>query len=399
MTDFFIRQITPEEAGKVIREIGFDESYICVGIKKYGFRLYKICNLTCAQATIVKQVALSAGADAAVHREVLVCGVEKSDLLIGATVAQLETICTKLLKQPFGLKELAHQLREKLSLTFPPALTIRCKTFDWMAKTYIMGILNLTPDSFSDGGKYLDPDVALEHAKKMIDDGADIIDIGGESTKPFSQEVMPAEEMRRILPIIEKIRAYNDEIPISIDTRHSETAKKAIETGADIINDVSGLDWDEKMAATTAELGVPVVIMHSLGSPDVMQQDPTYSENVVDAVYKDLYAKTQKALSAGIKPENIIIDPGIGFGKAFEHNIELIKRIEEFKTLGYPILIGVSRKSVIAKVLNVPPMEREEAAIALNSYAASKGANIIRVHDVNSHYKALKVLDCVIRSS
>lgn len=398
MTDFFIRQITPEEAGKVISEIGFDESYISAGIKKYEFKLYKICNLTCAQATIVKQVALSAGADAAVHREVLVCGVESSDLLIGATAAQLETICTKLLKQPFGLKELARQIKEKLSLTFPPSLTIREKTFDWAAKTYIMGILNLTPDSSSDGGKYLDPDIAVEHAKKMIDDEADIIDIGGESTKPFSQEVMPDEEMRRVLPIIERIRAYNDKIPISIDTRHSETAKKAVEAGVDIINDVSGLDWDEKMAATAAELAVPVVIMHSLGSPDVMQQAPTYSENVVDAVYKDLYTKTQKALSAGIKPENIIIDPGIGFGKAFEHNIELIKRIEEFKTLGYPILIGVSRKSVIAKVLNVPPMEREEAAIALNSYAASKGANIIRVHEVNSHYKALKVLDCVIRN-
>jgi dihydropteroate synthase len=231
----------------------------------------------------------------------------------------------------------------------------------------------------------------------MMEGGADIIDIGGESTRPFSQEVSPDEEMRRVLPVIEKIRAFNDKIPISIDTRHSETAKKAVEAGADIINDVSGLEWDEKMAPVAAEAGVPVVIMHSLGSPDVMQADPAYTENVVDAVYKELYRRTQKALQAGIRAGNIVIDPGIGFGKALEHNIELIRRIEEFKSLGYPILIGISRKSVISKLLNAPPGEREDANIALNSYAAAKGVNIVRVHDVNSHYKALKVLDRVIK--
>lgn len=381
-TNFYIREITPKAAHSVIEGIGFDKSYINVAEKKYNFKLLKVCGLTCQQAAIVKQTALSIGTDAAVHREVITCKIEKSDLLLCGTVAQLENICQKLKKQPFKLSELSEQLLQK----------IKPQKHKWSNKTHIMGILNITPDSFSDGGKYFNPDIAVQHAVKMIENGADIIDIGGESTRPYSQEVSPDEELDRVLPVIEKIRNLNDKILLSIDTRHAKVAQKAINAGVNIINDVSGLEWEEEMASVAAQAGVPVVIMHSLASPETMQVSPTYKENIVDAVYKSLFYKTQKAINAGIQPENIIIDPGIGFGKTIEHNFELIKRISEFKSLGYAVLIGLSRKSFIYKTLDSLPEDIEAANVALNSYAAISGADIIRVHDVAAHFKAIQIL-------
>ena len=389
--NFYIRKITPESAEKVIQDIGFDESYIRQALSKYKFNLYKIHDLTCPQSSIIKQLALSIGADAAIHREVLTCKVDKTDILIGCTDSQLKTLCEKLKKQPFKLAKLSENLLEILNKT-PKQIKIREKTFDWSQKTYIMGILNVTPDSFSDGGKFNTPEKAFEQAKILIQSGADIIDIGGETTKPFSKEVSPDEELKRVLPIIKKIREFDKNIPISIDTRHSLMAKEAIKAGADIINDVSGFDWDSNMITVASELQAPVVIMHSLSSPETMQIDPAYEKNIIDAIYKSLSDKVQKAISSGIKPENIIIDPGIGFGKTLEHNIEIIKRINEFKTLGCALLVGVSRKSLI----NLPAEEKEEANIALNSYLASQGVNIIRVHDTEKHFKAFKVLDRVL---
>ena len=397
MNKFNIREISAGSVETVIKDIGFDESYISRASGKYRFKLFKISDLSCPQATIIKQLALSAGADAALHREVITCKVEKTDLLLGCASSQLENICNKLNSQPFGLKNLSEQLLPLLKQK-PENLAARGKIFDWAEKTYIMGILNVTPDSFSDGEKYLNSEKAAAHAKGMVEAGADIIDIGGESTRPFSKEVRPDEELERVIPVIKKIREFNDIIPISIDTRHSRVAKEALKAGADIINDVSGLEWDENMAKVAAEVGVPVIIMHSLDSPETMQVNPVYDENIIDAVYKDLGEKALKALQAGIKSKNIIIDPGIGFGKTFEHNIELIKRAGEFKSLGYPVLIGISRKSVISKILDIPSEEKEGANIALNSFAASQGVNIIRVHDVAAHYKALKMLDKIIKN-
>jgi len=389
--NFYIRKITPESAEKVIQDIGFDESYIRHALSKYRFNLYKIHDLTCPQASIIKQLALSIGADAAIHREVLICKVDKTDILIGCTDSQLKILCEKLKKQPFKLANLSENLIDLLNKT-PQSLKIREKTFDWSQKTYIMGILNVTPDSFSDGGKFNTPEKAFEQTKFLIQSGADIIDIGGETTKPFSKEVPPDEELKRILPVIEKIREFDKNIPISIDTRHSLVAKEAIKAGADIINDVSGFDWDSKMIDVASELQVPVIIMHSKSSPETMQIDPVYEKNIIDAIYEGLSDKVQKAISSGIKPENIIIDPGIGFGKTLEHNIEIIKRIKEFKSLGCALLVGVSRKSLI----NLPAEEKEEANIAINSYLASQGVNIIRVHDVEKHFRAFKILDRVL---
>lgn len=395
---FNIRKIFPESAEQVINEVGFDKHYIKTALSKYKFGLYKIQNLSCPQATIIKQLALSLGADAAVHREVITCKVDKSDLLLGCTEAQLKKLAEKLRFQPFKLKVLAEQLLAQLEKENLKPFKIRDIAFGWDKKTYIMGILNVTPDSFSDGGMFYSIDNAIEQAKTMLEHNVDIIDIGGESTRPFSKEVNPQEELERVIPVIKKIREINDSVPISIDTRHSSVAKAAIENGADIINDVSGFDFDPDMIKITAELNVPVVIMHSLSSPETMQVNPEYEENIIDAVYKSLEEKVNKAIEAGIKPENIILDPGIGFGKTLEHNLEIIRRVSEFKSLGFPLLLGISRKSVISNILNLPPLEREEANIALNSYLAANGANIIRVHDVEKHYKAFKVLDHVIKN-
>ena len=392
---FLIRKINPENAKQVIKEIGFDKAYINQALCKYKFGLYKIHNLSCQQATIIKQLALSIGADAAVHREVITCKVEKTDALLGCTDKQLQILCKKLKKQPFKLSLLAESL-ENLCCKELPSLKIREKIFNWEEKTYLMGILNVTPDSFSDGGAFDTPEKAFEQAKAMILSGVDIIDIGGESTRPFSKEVAPNEELKRVIPVIQKIRKFNEDIPISIDTRHAQVAREAIKAGADIINDVSGFDRDLNMIDTVAELQVPVIIMHSKSSPETMQVNPVYEKNIIDTICENLASKTERAINSGIKPENIIIDPGIGFGKTIEHNLEIIKRINEFKSLGFPVLIGVSRKSVIANIINLPPEEREEANIALNSYLAINGANILRIHDVEKHVRAFKALDRVL---
>lgn len=394
--NFYIRKIRSSDVHQTIKEIGFDNSYLNKAISKYVFNRYLICNLNPQQASIIKQTALSIGADAALHREVITCKIDKTDILIGCTDAQLGKIADKLKLQPFKLKKLAELLEDFKEAKLLP-LKIRSKTFDWSKKTYIMGILNITPDSFSDGGNFLSIDDALNQAKKMIDNGVDIIDIGGESTKPFSKEVESEEELKRILPVIQKLRATYPDVIISVDTRHSKTAIESIKSGADIINDVSGFDKDPEMLKTIKDLNVPIIIMHSLGSPQTMQNNPVYQENVVTSIYKTLADKVKKALDSGIKKENIIVDPGLGFGKTQEHNIEIIRRIEEFTSLGFPVLAGVSRKSVISNILNVPPIECDEATIALNSYMAEKGANIIRVHNVPAHYKAFKVLDAFIK--
>lgn len=394
--NYYIRKITPESAEKVIQEIGFDKSYLKQALSKYKFNLYKIQDLTCPQASIIKQLALYIGADAAIHREVLTCKIDKTDILISCTDSQLKLLSEKLKKQPFGLAKLAGNLSELLN-KIPHPIKIRGKVFDWTQKTYIMGILNVTPDSFSDGGKFNTPEKAFEQAKYLIQSGADIIDIGGESTKPFSGEVNQDEELNRILPVLEKIRKFDENIAISIDTRHSIVAKEAIKAGADIINDVSGFDWDLNMIAVASELQVPVVIMHSKQNPETMQINPTYEKNIIDAIYESLSNKVMKAVSSGIKPENIIIDPGIGFGKTLEHNIEIIKRVKEFKSLGCALLVGVSRKSMITNILKSSSSEEtEEANISLNAYMASQGANIIRVHDTGKHFKAFKVLDRIL---
>ena len=253
----------------------------------------------------------------------------------------------------------------------------------------IMGILNLTPDSFSDGGLFTNKDKALNHVKQMIDDGADIIDIGGESTRPGANEVSIDEECQRVIPLIKAIREISD-IPISIDTSKTEVMQQAIEAGASMINDVNALK--AKGAVELAvKLNVPVCIMHMQGEPRTMQHTPQY-ENVVQEVKEFLKQRVDICLAAGIKKENIIVDPGFGFGKTLEHNLSLLKHLDEFTKFDVPLLIGVSRKSMIGKILDdAPADERLHGSVALATLATWMNTNILRVHDVKATADALKL--------
>jgi dihydropteroate synthase len=257
-----------------------------------------------------------------------------------------------------------------------------------------MGVLNVTPDSFSDGGLFLNKEKAVAHAFRLAEEGADIIDIGGESTRPGSEAVSLQEEIRRTIPVIEVISKRLN-IPLSIDTYKAEVAKHAIDAGASIVNDISGLRFDPEMPETVAKAGVPVIIMHIKGKPKDMQQNPFY-EALIPEIMDYLRTSIRIAEEAGIAEDKIIIDPGIGFGKTYEHNLEIIKNLQEFTMLGKPVAIGVSRKAFIGKILgNAAPSERLEGTAAAVAISIFNGANIVRVHDVKEMVKVVKIADSI----
>jgi len=264
-----------------------------------------------------------------------------------------------------------------------------------------MGVVNVTPDSFSDGGKFFDPQAALAQAQTLIAEGADIVDVGGESTRPFSDSVSEEEELRRVIPIIAKL-SQQTSVPISIDTTKARIAKEAVAAGAAIINDISALRGDPDMAATAAECGVPLVLMHMRGTPKTMQEAPVY-QDVVGEVMSFLATAMERAVAAGVDRSRILIDPGIGFGKTLEHNLTLINRLEAFQSLDAPILIGPSRKAFIRNLLKAPNTEDISPAspvVASGTQAAVAatalhGAHIVRVHEVAETVATLKIIDAV----
>jgi len=262
--------------------------------------------------------------------------------------------------------------------------------FRWGQRTYIMGVLNITPDSFSGDGLGSNIDVALAQARLFVEEGADIIDVGGESTRPESSPLSADEELARVIPVIEKLAAEIT-VPISIDTYKSEVARRALEAGARMINDVWGLRRDPKLAQLAAEWRVPLVIMAN-------QRETTYQE-IIPEVIASLRRGIQLALDSGVAWENIIIDPGIGFGKTLEGNLELIRRLGELKALGRPILLGTSRKSMIGLVLNVPPDQRLEGTAATIALGIANGADIVRVHDVLHMVRVSRMTDAIVREA
>lgn len=253
-------------------------------------------------------------------------------------------------------------------------------------KTYVMGILNVTPDSFSDGGKYADTQAAVEQAEKMIAESADIIDVGGESTRPGYVPVTADEEIRRVLPVIRKLACLD--IPVSVDTCKSEVAAAALEAGADMINDIWGFRADEEMAAVAAEYDVPVCLMHN--------RDNTEYEDFMAEVIEDLQISLDIARRYGVRDEKILLDPGIGFGKTYEQNLLMMRNLRRVTELGYPVLLGVSRKSMIGKTLDLPVTEREEGTITSNVIGAMMGCSFFRVHDVKGNVRALKMADAIL---
>lgn len=261
--------------------------------------------------------------------------------------------------------------------------------FEYGKKTYIMGILNVTPDSFSDGGNFNKIEDAIKHAKDMIADGVDIIDIGGESTRPGHKYVEVDEEIKRVIPIINKLKQEIN-VPISIDTYKAKVAEEALKLGVEMINDVWGLKKDKDMANVVAKYDAYVCIMHNQNGTD-------YDKDIIESIKESLKESIDRALKAGVKKEKILLDPGIGFGKTFEQNLEVLKRLGELNDLGYPILLGTSRKSVIGNVLNVDPKERLEGTIATTVLGIRDGVDIVRVHDVKENLKAAKMADAIYR--
>ena len=276
-------------------------------------------------------------------------------------------------------------------------LKIGDRTFNWGERTYLMGILNVTPDSFSDGGDFDNLDNALSQARDMLNNGVDIIDVGGESTRPNAVEVSIEEELDRVIPIIQKIRQESS-IPISIDTTKAIVAERAIAAGADIVNDISGATFDKQMLATVARLNVPIILMHIRGNPQTMQNMTDY-QDVVTEVVEFLKVQIAKAIASGISKSNIIIDPGIGFAKTASQSLELLQRLNELKVLNLPVLVGVSRKSFMRPILaknNAKDRVWGTAAACYGSIA--RGANILRVHDVAEMYDVCRVADAIERN-
>lgn len=270
----------------------------------------------------------------------------------------------------------------------------RDKTLILGRKTILMGIINCTPDSFSDGGKLLDPETAVQAALQMVTDGADIIDIGGESSRPGSDSVSAEEEINRVVPVIEKLRSESD-VWISIDTIKSAVAREALNAGAHIINDISGLRSDPLMAKVAIEFDVPVIVMHMKGNPQNMQENPVY-DDVIAEISEYFKERIESLTGEGISIDKIIIDPGIGFGKTVDHNLRILNKLKEFEHLGRPVMIGVSRKSYIGKVLDLPVDERLIGTAASVAISIDRGAHIVRIHDVREIKMAAGITDAII---
>lgn len=270
---------------------------------------------------------------------------------------------------------------------------IRDRSLDLSHKTLIMGIVNVTPDSFSDGGSFLAADAAVYHAKRMVEEGADLLDLGGESSRPGAEPVSAAEEWNRIHPVLDRL-LREVTVPISIDTYKAETARKALEVGAVIINDITGMTGDPEMMGTVKKAGAGVVIMHMQGAPRTMQEHPVYVD-VVKEVTEWLENRMTVAEEAGISPEHVVLDPGIGFGKTFEHNLQLMANLDQLAEMGRPILVGPSRKAFIGKILDLPVEDRIEGTAAAVALAVWQGAKIVRIHDVKAMTRVVRVVEAI----
>ena len=355
----------------------------------------KVERITPRASNLLKQEMLSLGGDAAVDRRGLDCSTELTDAILMGTRNQFDRLALKLAEYS-GCQNIGHTLRETLKNLSKTHSILRCgkQTFTLGKRTLLMGVLNVTPDSFSDGGLFFEKGRAVDRGLKMVEEGADMIDIGGESTRPASTPLSQEEELRRVIPVIESL-AQKTDVPISIDTYKSAVAREAIQAGASLINDISGLHFDPLLARVAAQEKVPLILMHIRGTPETMQKDVHY-DSLFSEILLSLRQSIQEAESAGVDPDQIVIDPGIGFGKTVEHNLLILKRLSEFRTLGKPILVGTSRKSFIGKILNAEQVsDRLEGTLASIAISVLNGAHILRCHDVLESKKAIAVADAI----
>lgn len=380
-----------------MQELKVDPYGITIMVPKAIECLVRINSLSCIKANILKQEMLSLGGDVAVARGTLTGKIKRTDCLLMGSLSQYSRLSQKLRKQPFGLNKLSLELSRVIANYQTDTFIIEAGRFKLKTgpeRTCIMGIVNMTPDSFSgDGLGPLSVERGIEVSEQMIKDGADIIDIGGESSRPGAVKVPVKEELARTIPLI-KALAKKVKVPVSIDTCKSEVARQALDNGASIVNDITALGGDPAMAGIVKRYKAAVVLMHMKGSPRSMQKDPRYV-SLIDEISAYLEKAVDRAQDSGIHGNSIIIDPGIGFGKTFEHNLEILKNLREFKALGKPLLVGPSRKSFIGKLLDAKPRERLSGTMAACICAVENGAGFLRVHDVKEIRQAMKVLNAV----
>lgn len=388
-----------EEGIKELKRIGVQKEAIEIMLPKlFGINI-RIKNVEPQDAIILKQEMLSVGGDVAISSKTLPPNAEKTDILVMGNMKQIKKLVSKIKRQYNRLSNMGSYIEEILdNLEKKHEMKIGKKNFEFGKRTYIMGILNVTPDSFYDGGRYNEMEKAIERAKEMEKEGVDIIDIGGESTRPFSKPVDEKEEMKRVIPIIEALK-NEVKVPLSIDTYKPRVAEKAIEKGADMLNDVFALR-KEGMVEVAKEYDIPICIMHMRGEPKNMQINPHY-EDVVEEIYEFLKERIEFAIRKGIDENKIIIDPGIGFGKrtgkGIEDNCEIIARLRELKSLGRPILIGISRKTFIGNITKTSVEERLEGSLGAEAVAIANGADILRCHDILATKRMAMVVDEIVR--
>ncbi|MBD3348058.1 MAG: dihydropteroate synthase [Candidatus Eisenbacteria bacterium] len=357
----------------------------------------KVVDADVPTAHILKQQMLSLGGDAAVAKDVLVHGVDSTDVLLIGTHVQMRELTRKLGWQPFGLPELGEKIAALLdTVEGTPRGVVRARRHELRLgeRAHIMAVLNVTPDSFSDGGEFLQPSEALDHALRMADEGADIIDVGGQSSRPGSEPVSEEDELKRVVPVISRI-AEEWKGPISVDTYRSRVAKDALEVGASMVNDITALSGDERMPSVIADSDAACVLMHMKGTPADMQNDPSYGD-VVGEIAFFLHEAIERARAAGIADDRIMVDPGIGFGKTAGHNLTILRRLSELAVLDMPVVVGTSRKAFIGKVLDLPVTDRLEGTIATAVYAVAQGARVLRVHDVAPVSRAVRMVEACL---
>ncbi len=382
-----------KDLDRELARVGADRISWDIFADKHRSLAVKIDDLSLAGANILKQTALSIGADCAVNTGVVSGKAKRTAAVLFVTRRQLGVMIAKLREQPECVARLVPGLKSLESRLFCSNLVVRFgrNRVDLSARTYVMGILNITPDSFYDGGRHFDPEAAAARAHEIQDQGADFIDIGAESTRPGSEPVSAKEQLGRILPVMKLIRSQV-KVLVSVDTTSARVAEAVLDAGARMVNDISGLAFDRRMARVVARAGVPCVVMHIRGRPKTMQRKPEYQDLMAE-VMTGLEQALGRGEKAGVKREQMIVDPGIGFGKTAEHNLEILRRLGELRTLGRPILVGPSRKSFLGKVLGLEPEQRLEGSLAAAVLAATRGASILRVHDVEQTVRALRVTD------
>ncbi|MBN2538168.1 dihydropteroate synthase [candidate division WOR-3 bacterium] len=379
-----------------LARVGADECCWPIFRDKHRSLAIRVADLSAAGANILKQTALACGADCAVHRDAVSGRKKRSDAILFLDRRRLGFFCGRLRTQPPCVSRLVPGL-EELGRNLAPdlAITVGGRRLDLGSRTHVMGILNVTPDSFYDGGRHFDPGPAVARAEEMAGEGADFIDIGAESTRPGSDRVPPNKQLARLLPVLRGI-GRRVKVPVSVDTTSARVARAALDAGAALVNDVSGLAGDPKMARLLAKTGVPCVVMHLPAPPKTMQRRVRYRDLMQEVVDR-LAGAIARAEAAGVERGQLVVDPGIGFGKRLEHNLELLRRLGELRTLGRPVLVGPSRKAFIGQVLGLEPPDRLEGTLAACVVAARNGANILRVHDVEAAVRALRVADAIER--